>query len=210
MKHVLFVLTILLCVGCSQSQGQPSTVVQAKTNWELLEGVVSHLTREIVNGVELRPHEQVLLRVGKSENSWMVENKLIDVLRGAGADVFVSSGSKSDSMTIGEFNVLDLKLQYIRVFEIREEKCVEREASVRVSGKVYRVGDGKVLWGNTVGRTQTDTVRIDDMPNLEDPSIKVTHADLPEQGIFSSVIEPVLVIAASVIIIFLFFAVRSG
>lgn len=168
------------------------------------------MTREIVNGVELRPHEQVLLRVGKSENSWMVENKLIDVLRGAGADVFVSSGSKSDSMTIGEFNVLDLKLQYIRVFEIREEKCVEREASVRVSGKVYRVGDGKVLWGNTVGRTQTDTVRIDDMPNLEDPSIKVTHADLPEQGIFSSVIEPVLVIAASVIIIFLFFAVRSG
>jgi len=185
-------------------------VVQPQTNLELIELAVSNVAREILNGMKLHPHEQVLLKVSRNENSWMFENKMIGVLRGAGADVFVNVSSKSDSVTIAEFNVLDLKLRYTRVFETTEEKFIEREAVVNVSGKVYRGSDGKVLWGNNLVCTKRDTVRFDDIHTLENPNIKLTHAYLPDEGIFSSIIEPLLVIAASAIIIFLFFTVRSG
>jgi hypothetical protein len=161
---------------------------------------------------EVKPPERkrVLLKVEKSEDSWIFEDKLIDALRDSGAVVFVDNSKRADDVSIWEFRVLEIGLRCARTLELEKEKFIEREASVGISGKIFDGYSGRVLWGNDLRCTQRDTIRADGLEELESQHARLSNVPVTPEGVFKSIIEPLVVIAASAMIIFLFFAVRGG
>lgn len=57
--------------------------------------------------------------------------------------------------------------------------------------------------------TKTDTVRVDEISELENPSFIFTQGKLPSEPFFSSLLEPVITVGAAAAAIILFFTVRS-
>ena len=55
----------------------------------------------------------------------------------------------------------------------------------------------------------TDTVAVSDVGNIEQASIPVTRGVLPAEDFFSGIAEPLVVVAAIAVAIFLLFTVRS-
>lgn len=57
--------------------------------------------------------------------------------------------------------------------------------------------------------TKSDTVRVDEISQLENPSFIFTQGKLPSEPFFSSLLEPVIAVGAAAAAIILFFTVRS-
>ena len=57
--------------------------------------------------------------------------------------------------------------------------------------------------------TAVDTINVEDVEYAENRSYPFTRGDLPPEPFFSSILEPVVAIAAAATIVILFFSVRS-
>jgi hypothetical protein len=57
--------------------------------------------------------------------------------------------------------------------------------------------------------TYTDTVSVDDVKVIENPSFPFTQAEIPSEPFFSSLFEPAIAIGSAALAIILFFTIRS-
>ena len=54
-----------------------------------------------------------------------------------------------------------------------------------------------------------DTIRVSAIPSLEDPGVPLTQGALPPEGFFSSLVEPLVMLGAVAVAVYLLFTVRS-
>ena len=80
------------------------------------------------------------------------------------------------------------------------------ERTLQVSGNYYISAKSEVKPFNI---SKSDIIRVQDVEKVENRSYPFTRGDLPPEPFFSSLLEPVVVIAATAITIILFFSVRS-
>lgn len=80
---------------------------------------------------------------------------------------------------------------------------VKRE--VKLSGNYYSLNEGY----KPFSFSSVDTVRVDEVKNLEDESIPFTRGELPAEPFFSGLLEPAAAIGTAAAIIILYFTVRS-
>ncbi len=72
----------------------------------------------------------------------------------------------------------------------------------------YSVENGVVTPGDFHFAYQ-DTISVDDIENLENPSFPFTQGKVPPEPFFSSLFEPVVAIGSAALAVILFFTVRS-
>lgn len=81
------------------------------------------------------------------------------------------------------------------------------ERKVVIEGSVLREGAEVKEVG--FKESFTDTVPFDKINELEDNSLSFTRGNIPEPPFFSSIIEPIIVVASAAATVYLFFTVRS-
>ncbi len=86
-------------------------------------------------------------------------------------------------------------------------KIVDRLVTLAGRAKASREGVPAAYYD--VSRSLRDTVLLSAVESLESPTLRFTKAALPRQGLFDSLIEPLVVLGAVGVAVYLLFAVRS-
>ena len=78
---------------------------------------------------------------------------------------------------------------------------IELSGSYSINNKIINAESFKV--------TKIDTVAVDDVGAIEDPSYSFTRGNVPPEPFLSSLLEPVIAIGSAAVAVILFFTVRS-
>jgi hypothetical protein len=174
---------------------------------EILEELAGEIGREVLPSIPGDTAAAVVLDIEPTENTWFVAAGLTKgliprrVVRepGTGAALAVAAGIRS--MGVAYENVRREGL-----FGDRElTRTVFMEADISVVDRT----SGEILHRAAVRRSRQDDVLVEDIPRLEEPGLKWTTANVPPEGFFSSVLEPVITIGAIAVAVILLFTVRS-
>lgn len=198
-------------VLCALGLGRPALAGPPLTNYEFLSTTARTASDQLIAALP-RPQSEarVAIRsVGATNSNFLVENALAGALTRAGWQV--RSHADSSAARVLEFEVVDLGMQYVRTYRNSwfGEKRVEREARVRLFGRLIDNDGQSIVWADQTERRDRDEVPAAALPVLEDTNppdyLKVS---LPPQR-WNKVVEPVVVTGIIVGLIFLFFSNQS-
>ena len=88
-------------------------------------------------------------------------------------------------------------------------RIVDRTVTLALWGKIVDRANGRLLIGETWREERTDTVCVEDLEHLETPGVPATRGVLPPEGLFSSFLEPLILLGAVGVAVYLLFTSRS-
>lgn len=130
-----------------------------------------------------------------------------ELARGLGVS---EASSGRDSAGLGfEFVVTEARvyLEDIRRDGFFGPRVADRVVVLGGRAKVWRAGAAPLYLDAT--RSLRDTVRLSGVETLENPVLSFTKIVIPREGFFDSLLEPVIVLGAVGVAVYLLFAVRS-
>ena len=139
--------------------------------------------------------------------SWYLEQPLFETLR---TRQLVPAQS-ADAEYVAEFGVTRADVAYrdLRRTWFLGSQVVDRVVQLTVWTKLVERKSGAVLAARESVRSFVDTVFVSDTESLETPGIPATRGTLPPAGVFSSFVEPVVLVGSIAVAIVLLFSVRS-
>ena len=96
------------------------------------------------------------------------------------------------------------KLELLRSKNINPYPA-ESKREISLKGNYFYSGSGK----KDFSYSSNDTVKVDDIKNLENVSFKFTNGTLPPEPFFTGLFEPVVALGTAAAAVILFFTVRS-
>ncbi|HET7153384.1 MAG TPA: hypothetical protein VFJ29_06430 [Candidatus Kapabacteria bacterium] len=179
-----------------------ATVTQAqtkgiRTNLQMLDSCAQIITAATCAHF---PQGHTDIYVDSTRDAFLISGKLF---RAAHA---LEQGNNAPSAAC-KVHVLDAGVQYKKL----GDQGLVRTARMQVAADL-RDGAGRSLWSDALTAQVSDTVQCDDVASLESPNVAATRAPNPcteDAGAFSSVLEPIILAAASATIVLLLFTVRS-
>ncbi len=84
-----------------------------------------------------------------------------------------------------------------------------RKVSLQMRGTIVNAHSRQVMWAGTVERSFADTIRIAQINLLESSSSAIAKGIVPEAPFMERIIEPMVVVAAAGIAVYLFFTIRG-
>jgi hypothetical protein len=184
---------------------------QTESDRQTTLSVYRHLARSM--GIDVAtaiPHDDtssVGVSIEPRQHGWLVEAGLLDGLTTQGCRIKEFAAASLDvECSLEETNVRYDNIRQASLFSPRE---VDRHVVLRMHVKVAHRNGGDILLRKDFEQTFVDTVYVADVPSLETPGVPQTRGELPPEGFFASLVEPVIVVATIGLAIFLLFSVRS-
>lgn len=138
---------------------------------------------------------------------WFLEQPVHEALR-------LRSGVPStspDADFIAEFGVTRslVTFENLRRSWFLGAQTVDRVVELTVWTKLLDRSSGEILVARESAALFKDTVWVSDVDALETPGVPATKGAMPSPGLFSSLIEPVVLVGTIAVAIILLFTVRS-
>jgi len=177
---------------------------QQKSNYDLFGGLIKKSVSQIYSAL------------GDSKKNTVVNlsvPQLLDQLKPELISAFNSKGfilkSENEKQQVLNFTLIDASVNYKNPFTdgFFGDAMVEREAVLK--GTYFSESQNAV--GNPVGFSFSgvDTVSMDDISNLENKAFPFTQGAVPSPPVFSSLLEPVIIVGSLVASVVLLFTVRG-
>jgi hypothetical protein len=178
---------------------------QVLTNLEIFQRLSHQVGDSIAGFVTQGDSVRVIIR--PIESAWYIEG----VVRQAFSERGHFSTQSSSAASEVELGLVRAQVKYanIRQTGLFGGKMVDRTLSVEFLVKVVDNGSGEILVSRTFVQSASDIVETADLENLENSGIPATHGTLPREGFFSTFLEPLVVIGAIAVAVYLLFHVRS-
>ncbi len=202
----LFLTVQTLTVGKAVAQDDPLP----RKNLEIIQAQIGALASEVVERSKLGKDRHVYVRILTSENSWVVQNSVLEALKRLSYDLFVASFDQKIPGATVEVSLVEATVIYGPAFR---ESLFGRQRSQRtikttLSASVRSPAE-EVLFAGNLSRVYSDTVYTGNLDELESPGIQYTHGEPPREGFFDNILEPAILLGATAVAIYLFFTVRS-
>ena len=173
--------------------------------------LIAEISQELVDQLQIRQGDSVLIKYGEDNNMWIVQNVLTSTLKKKDYHVFShDSGDRISNFHIDVVNV-DLQVSYDGMFRdgFFGMKKVKRMVSASLSCQATKTLTSEILYSGSNTKQFTDTVSLDDIDKIESQSIKSTKAKVPSEPFLDRIVEPFVIIGVTGLTIYLFFQVRS-
>jgi hypothetical protein len=85
----------------------------------------------------------------------------------------------------------------------------QRTVDIAFQFAATRSVDGKILWAGTEKRSFSDSVYVDEISKLQESSKHIASGPLPDRSALERFIEPLIIVGAAGIAVYLFFTIRS-
>jgi hypothetical protein len=177
------------------------------TNLEVMRTLAGRIGERVGEFLTLHQTDTLTVEVKPRETAWYVESSLVAGL-GKGKEGLITTTSREAT---AEFGIGELQVEYTdrRREGILGEEVVNRHIRVTISARVRHRTLGEILPIRDLTESVTDTVKLSAVRFIENPNLPVTRSPVPEGGLFPSLVEPIVVLSAVGVAVFLLFHVRS-
>ena len=173
---------------------------QTKTNLEVFYTLVDSSVAQFI--YFSNPSAKIKVELNNGDVYSIFNNRILGNLNTKG---IVPANEKSDSLPIFSYTIEKPSTQYTQIFRdgFLGSFLVQREISLK--GNYFYSGSVK----KDFNFEYMDTIKVDDIKNLENISFKFTNATLPPEPFFIGLFEPVVALGTAAAAVILFFTVRS-
>ncbi|MGB5872679.1 MAG: hypothetical protein WBG01_07890 [Bacteroidota bacterium] len=200
---VLSQVVLLLCHSAFSQEvgGKPPS------NLRVIRMLAAAVGERAVTGIAGRDTGSVRVEIQPDDYGWFMEPDIGNSMRDAGWRPTLSA----TATYLAQFGVDQILVEY---YNIRKDgffgtKLMDRQISMLVNARVVETGSGDILWGDDLLEKYADTVEYATLSGIESPGVPLTRGELPSEGFFSSVFEPLLVLGTIAVAVILLFSVRS-
>lgn len=203
--RLLMVMGLLALCSLSgrgeQGQGTP-------TNLTVFQRLATAMTDTLGAPLSGAAPGSIGLRVYPAESAWALELDIIQALQRLTGRPRDAAGNAAVAVEAG---IVQGQVEYsgIRRDGLFGAKVADRVVLLTLRWKAWDPASGAIHFEGELTRTAHDTVRVAEIEALETPGLALTRGAIPAEGIFSSVLEPLILIGALAVGIFLLFTVRS-
>jgi hypothetical protein len=197
--------TALCCAGVASMSAQPEGEQPAPTV-----SVYQSLAAEAVTQLcsQLRPPDslRVMVAVDPPGTYWFIDEAISRALRERKLQPVPGGGEWRI-----ECGVKNARVQYTNVRRdgLLSAHVVDRTATLVLWLRVSDRQPARYLLDQEWHAQRTDTIKVSDVDRVEHPGVAATHAVVPAEGLFSSWLEPLILVGAIGVAIFLLFTTRS-
>jgi len=194
----------IACAGAlhAQSAGTP-----APTNLRIYQMLAASLGDSLAASIPPADTPRVNVHISPADVAWFLQD---DVERAFTARHCAVLGG--DSARYGaELGATAMHVRYtnLRRAGLFGSHVVDRTVTLQARTRLTDRRGGLVIAGGEHTVSHADTVAASDVGQIEQASIPVTRGVLPAEDFFSGIAEPLVVVGAIAVAIFLLFTVRS-
>jgi hypothetical protein len=204
MRNTTSLLVGLMLAAVRPGMAQPEATTTNMRAYQLLAGRIGDsLNAEI----PARDTSRVFLSVKPEASAWLVQGDISEAIRKGGHTVVVAMPAAFQA----DLGILDMRVSYRnpRTEGMFTGKVVDREVALSIEARLVDQRSGVVTLTREFREALRDTVSISAVPTLEDMNVPVTQGTLPGEGFFSSLVEPLVMLGAIAVAVYLLFTVRS-
>ncbi len=191
----LFVWQRPCCAG-----GEPTT------NITVMQGLARSIGVELAERIPGHDTVTVLLTAAPEATAWLVQGPIRQALAARPARLVTGEAQYGV-----ECAVSGLRVQYenSRRSWLFGARSVDRVVEVSLDCTLTDRKAGSVLVTGSFVQSSRDTIEVSSIPFLEEGGIPFTHGSIPAEGFFSWAAEPLIMIGAIAVSVYLLFHVRS-
>jgi len=201
----MFAVIVLVLPSASIVAQGEELAPRVLTNLEIFQKL-SHQVGDSV-AVFLNRGDSVHVIVRPIESAWYVEGVIRQVFSERGCFLTQASTARNEV----ELGLVRAQVEYanFRRGGLFAPKIVDRTLNVEFLVKVVDNRSGEILVSRTFVQSASDIVEASDVEKLENAGIPATHGTFPQEGFFSTFLEPLVAIGAIAVAVYLLFHVRS-
>lgn len=199
MGRPTLIVTALFLLAPIRTEAAPPAV-----NIDVLRTLAAEAAEEVCLRIALRPGEGFLVEVLPPELAWVVD----EAVRGA----FVPAALPDVTQTVR--TVCAVKEASVTYDAYDREglfgrKTAERLVTLTLTVTITRDGSREPLFSGDVRRVRTDRIPVADIPRLDHPTLSIARGTPAGEGFFADIAEPLILLGAIGVTVFLLFHVRS-
>lgn len=201
--RIKYIFSLLIVASAVSSQEMEKT----PTNLEVIRLLAKQIAVEAIKQAQLDTHGNVDLSVFPKETAWYVESSVGEGLQSMG---FVVRQDTAAPLAVA-FSLNNARIEYsnVRKDGLFGSKLVDRKIEIELTGKFTDRKSGSVVWDSGREQSVVDTIELSELSRVENPTIAITRGTLPREGFFSNLAEPLILLGAIAVAVFLLFNVRS-
>ncbi len=199
------ILAALCCACIADVLAQPDTA-QAPTTLD----VYQSLATEAVAGMCAQLHPRDTLKtdvsVEPAGSYWYIEEAIARALRDRNLVPVPAGGEWRIQCAVKSARVDYANLRRDGLFGGR---ALDRTTALTLWLRVSDTGSARYLYDEEWQSQRTDTIALSDVVRVEHPGVAATHGTVPSEGFFSSWLEPLILVGAIGVAVFMLFTTRS-
>ncbi len=205
LKGVIVLCQVVLVL--SHSAFSQEEEADPPTNLRVFRELAARIGGHVVSGLQGVDTGSVRVEIQPADYGWFMEPGIGSSLDAAGWRPTLSE----TAAFAAQFGVEQILVEYfnIRKTSFFGSRVFDRQISMLVNARVVEAESGEILWSDDLLEQFKDTVAYDSLPEIQNPGVPLTQAELPGEGFFSSVIEPLIVLGTIAVAVILLFTVRS-
>jgi hypothetical protein len=203
----LFVAWFFFVSPCNSSAQQTDSETVPETNLNVMRSLAETIGFRVGESIGTAGADSAGLLVHPQETAWYVEGSLIRGLTKSGIKIIgFGHGVAEIELALGA-----LEVQYSDPWKsgFLGASLVERAITVSISSLVRFRTPGESTAVEDMVEAFKDTIELDQITMLENPNIPATRGTIPEEGFFTNPAEPLIMLGAIAVAVFLLFHVRS-
>ena len=201
---------MMALVGTTALAGDSVSHDSSRTTLSIFTDLGSDAGTDIASAAHFLSGDSIGIHSVSSGNDvWIIQNAVISSLRSHGCVLFIGD-SVSKHYRLDIFSS-EMNVRYGDIFRdgMFGTQKAPRTVSVSVQYKCTDSRTEQIVGDGIFHKSAVDTVLVDEIPSLENPGVKSTHADLPSGQFLDKIVEPFIIIGSAGVIVYLFFHVRS-
>lgn len=182
-----------------------------KTNLEVIQSSLDHIADSVVNRSMIATTDTVVLSCRSFSDSWVVINAFTTFLKNHTFPVFTANDSFSTGHQVITISNMGVNIRYDSIHRegLFGDKKANREITTHIAFESKKGTTGEIVASGIITDTYSDRVNEDDIQSLETASLPFTHGELPKGNFLDRFVEPLIVVGATGLVVFLFFNVRT-
>ena len=178
-----------------------SLPLYSATNLDVQDSLAKEFAHEVKTHLEKNNINVLKMKINDHEASWLIEQKVNNLL--------VKNEIKIKDKAMGRLFIIIKKIDPEYFFVKDDDDLLKRNIELSLEYKIE--GKGGLLHSDEFVRTFTDTLRKENYLKYETPEHDFTQGNMPEEDLsfLEKYIEPVAIVGAAVLSVYLFFSIRS-
>ena len=199
----LSVMLVAFAAGTDLAKAQP---LANRTNLNAFDSCGQHIA---IQAGKHFPVGRVDILVDSSRDAYLLAGPLFRVEHAREEQSITSPGQPASSTS----GICSAHLEAAEVqYTLLSSGQLRRSAKMQASFVLRDAMSPKIVWSGSIADSVIDSIRCEDVTHVESPNIPATIAPNPcteHAGVFSSLLEPLVLAGASAVIVLLLFTVRS-